>query len=1297
MTTQTATTENERKSSDWINWNEMQIDFDIHVKSISNLMQSLLTLGEHESEEFRNELKAVSQRTEPALKELLFLGNTLLSIWDTTFDTRRNWNNPRDDGLIYKGGKQIYKGVKQIVISLRDFSNDPRNIIPAINKLVNDSKDAFLKFIAAVKNWSNIQAGLSNVLRKGSASVKNYLQKEGFENFLNPKLIAGNSKSKLFNLAVAIITGAGFGNTNGTVSNPQSSQREIIQNILGTTFGIVAGGALAALILPATASFATVVTIGVLTGIVADFAWEYMVPKWFKELGTDILSNIYDKVSENIPVLIEAVKTTGSPFGSTFKDIFSKINKDVVAFFVDEKTGEPIGKIENNKFDIFKPVSKEEYEQLFREVIDAKEITELTVNGETFTINDAASSAVIRNNLNNIAPESFITSNILIHPGEKLQLGNGKDFYTIKKHDTIAAIAKANGIKVKELVALNPWLVDKNRITFHQDKLIMPEGVSLAIDTHTNHEYGDEETRAAVAIAQNGSSSQNGSTHRLTSNINHPLSVSGTSGRDYLADFDGGDDKFYGSLKGGDTFAGGKGNDTYYLRLSGKLDDTVIDSEGRNRIYVLDEQGNLVRLTGGTRDKDRLPAHTFISDDGEFIYRADENNTLTVVRTRDVLKAGSGDLKEGLAKLFPASSGGSRTSGGGGTGGSGPSGSDAVPAVPEAGKALIPNYKNGDFGIRLREDPREEDPYPEVPQSEGGAPSTSEGRNASSPIVIDLDGNGVQTHALNSRIVRFDLDNNGFAERVGWTDGIDGFLVRDIDGNGRIGNGGELFGNHTKLRNGQKAANGFEALKELDDNGDGKITRADKVWSELRVWQDRNQDAWSAKGELYTLDELGIAEIDTAYENSKRVDAAGNTHKQISSAAKQDGTRLSVADVWFAADLADTRQTGSWTPSEAVFRLPEIRGFGNVPDLRRAMAGNPELQRAVEDYLAADKAGRKKLLAPLIFQWTGTDKIPAADRRGYMNARELAVLEALTGEGFLQWGTNPNPYEGATAALTLEYNAFLQYVAAHLQAQTNPIFRKDYWDEEADNWSYHWPTISRRLVQLKAENKSDEIAELMETVNGLVMYDANQRAAWHKQILSLIDSDREFGKILLGRFAGSEQGEQLLGNSMRNLLVGLGGDDTLEGEGGNDTLIGGAGNDKLYGGSGDDTYVFAKGHGSDYVADSSGKQTFRFDGLKANEVQFRRIGDDLELFGYNGSDSVRIDNYFCSWSDAYRNIEFQFADKTIDKPDIAHYANAANNLIQTMAVFGNGSSAGVGLTDTAVQPVVQPLLATSSV
>ncbi len=39
--------------------------------------------------------------------------------------------------------------------------------------------------------------------------------------------------------------------------------------------------------------------------------------------------------------------------------------------------------------------------------------------------------------------------------------------------------------------------------------------------------------------------------------------------------------------------------------------------------------------------------------------------------------------------------------------------------------------------------------------------------------------------------------------------------------NGQIGSGRELLGNNTLLINGQTAANGFEAPKELDDNRDG--------------------------------------------------------------------------------------------------------------------------------------------------------------------------------------------------------------------------------------------------------------------------------------------------------------------------------------------------------------------------------------------------------------------------------------------------------------------------------------------
>ena len=126
---------------------------------------------------------------------------------------------------------------------------------------------------------------------------------------------------------------------------------------------------------------------------------------------------------------------------------------------------------------------------------------------------------------------------------------------------------------------------------------------------------------------------------------------------------------------------------------------------------------------------------------------------------------------------------------------------------------------------------------------------------------------------------------------------------------------------------------------------------------------------------------------------------------------------------------------------------------------------------------------------------------------------------------------------------------------------------------------------------------------------------------------------------------GSDKGETLRATVSGSLIHARGGDDWVYGDKGNDTLIGGIGNDKLYGGAGDDTYVFAKGHGSDFVSDAQGKQTFRFIDVQAKEVKFRRTNNDLVLFGYNGSDAVQITNYFASAE--YRNSTFQFADKTV--------------------------------------------------
>ncbi|MGH8614789.1 MAG: hypothetical protein ACREYF_22870 [Gammaproteobacteria bacterium] len=118
-----------------------------------------------------------------------------------------------------------------------------------------------------------------------------------------------------------------------------------------------------------------------------------------------------------------------------------------------------------------------------------------------------------------------------------------------------------------------------------------------------------------------------------------------------------------------------------------------------------------------------------------------------------------------------------------------------------------------------------------------------------SPIVLDLDGDGVETKDLQNGVF-FDHDANGFAQQSGWVRPDDGLLAWDRNSDGQINDGRELFGSGTVLRNGSKAANGFAALADLDDNRDGKIDANDAAWASLRVWKDTNGDAHTDAGEL---------------------------------------------------------------------------------------------------------------------------------------------------------------------------------------------------------------------------------------------------------------------------------------------------------------------------------------------------------------------------------------------------------------------------------------------------------------
>jgi len=128
--------------------------------------------------------------------------------------------------------------------------------------------------------------------------------------------------------------------------------------------------------------------------------------------------------------------------------------------------------------------------------------------------------------------------------------------------------------------------------------------------------------------------------------------------------------------------------------------------------------------------------------------------------------------------------------------------------------------------------------------------------NATDPIILDLASDG---YAFGASAL-FDMDADGLVDRVTWNSSNDGILAIDLDGNGTIDNGTEIF---TPGFGGGQFANGTEALASLDDNGDGVIDANDAAFAKLLVWQDANADGVSDAGELSSLADLGIVSIAT--------------------------------------------------------------------------------------------------------------------------------------------------------------------------------------------------------------------------------------------------------------------------------------------------------------------------------------------------------------------------------------------------------------------------------------------------
>ncbi len=494
----------------------------------------------------------------------------------------------------------------------------------------------------------------------------------------------------------------------------------------------------------------------------------------------------------------------------------------------------------------------------------------------------------------------------------------------------------------------------------------------------------------------------------------------------------------------------------------------------------------------------------------------------------------------------------------------------------------------------------------------------------SDPVIVDLNDDGVFTTSLEDGVY-FDLNKDGFAERTAWITTQDALLVRDVNGNGKIDDGGELFGDRTVLPDGSIAASGFQALVGLDDNEDGILDSQDKGFQELKVWMDVNHNGISEEEELYSLEHFGISSIDLNYSQVNRLDENGNLMKAGSNLFGQT-VNYNIGEYDFNIDFSDTKYQGEEIDTSILEKyLPEIKGCGTLLDLSKAMATNDELKIMVTLYIQEkDYRIKKNILQNVLFLWADVAGIEADSRGRAIDARRLGVLEKAYGQPYVGVsGANPN--NAAAAILNKLYIEFEQEIEECLLSQS--VYKealehiKVYRNVDTESCYCDFVDAVRTLV------KGQSVCYIPMFVD-YILKNTNLGDMFDKQyVYEQLKSENEV-------WAETLNVQNIIYQSNNGNVIG---------SNGNDILLSGTEDEVLQGRKGDDIYIFNVGDRQDTIVENGGADTILYgEGICEEDILVSRDGRNLYLTNQESRDKVTIKDFF--WNTDYQIEKVEFAD-----------------------------------------------------
>jgi len=203
-----------------------------------------------------------------------------------------------------------------------------------------------------------------------------------------------------------------------------------------------------------------------------------------------------------------------------------------------------------------------------------------------------------------------------------------------------------------------------------------------------------------------------------------------------------------------------------------------------------------------------------------------------------------------------------------------------------------------------------------------------------SPVVLDLDGNGIDLVPLSSSSAAFDMDGQG-RERTAWISGADGLLAIDLGANGSAAPDGIIDQTNEIVFTAWApgTTSDMDALAQVfDTNHDGELSAADARWDDFRIWQDLDADGFSRFDEVHRLSDFGISSIDLHPVGGPSVLSDGSVIQGLSSYTRTNGTTGIAGDVTFAIDPS-SRLSGAFSQLvQAMASYSGDRGFVASPE-----------------------------------------------------------------------------------------------------------------------------------------------------------------------------------------------------------------------------------------------------------------------------------------------------------------------------------------------------------------------------